>query len=132
LDVALNQDQPVIVVKENKTIISIEKIYFDFDKSSLKKESTLSLNKIATVLSENPGMKININAHTDNKGSDKYNLVLSEKRAQEAKQYLIKNGIDASRLNATGLGETQSLSKCKENCTKIELDTDRRVEFVIQ
>ncbi|HLF52110.1 OmpA family protein [Flavobacterium sp.] len=132
IDIALNQDKPLIVVTENKTIISIEKIYFDFDKSTLKKESTLSLNKIVKVLSENPAMKININAHTDNKGSDKYNLVLSEKRAQETKLYLIKNGIDGTRVNAKGLGETQSLSNCKENCTITELDADRRVEFIIQ
>jgi outer membrane protein OmpA-like peptidoglycan-associated protein len=132
INIAMSQDKPVIEVKENKTIIAIEKIYFDFDKSSLKKESTLSLNKIVKVLSENTEMKITINAHTDNKGSDTYNLVLSEKRANEAKQYLIKNGIDASRLDAKGFGETEPLSKCKVNCTKAELDTDRRVEFVIQ
>jgi outer membrane protein OmpA-like peptidoglycan-associated protein len=132
MDIALNQDKPEIVIKENKTIISIEKIYFDFNKSTIKNESTLSLNKIVKLLSENPEMKISINAHTDTKGSDKYNLTLSEKRAQEAKQYLIKSGIDAMRLNAKGLGETQPLSNCKENCTKVEMDTDRRVEFIIQ
>lgn len=132
VDIAMTQNQPVLIVKEDKTIISIEKIYFDFDKSSLKKESTLSLNKIVKILSEHPEMKINVNAHTDNKGSDKYNLVLSEKRAQQTKLYLVKNGIDATRINAKGLGETQSLSNCKESCTVNELDADRRVEFIIQ
>ncbi|RTY87015.1 OmpA family protein [Flavobacterium sp. GT3R68] len=131
VDIALNQNKPVIVEKAGKSMISIEKIYFDFDKSSLKKESTLSLNKIVSLLSENPTMKIMINAHTDNKGSDQYNLVLSEKRAQETRSYLIKNGIDASRVNAKGLGETQPLTNCKEKCTKTELDADRRVEFII-
>ncbi len=132
LDVALNQDKPVIVVKENKTVIAIEKIYFDFDKSSIKRESTLSLNKIVNVLTENPQMKISINAHTDKKGSDTYNLILSEKRAQETKKYLIKNGINPDRLSAKGFGETQSLSNCTNNCNETQNTADRRVEFVIQ
>ena len=132
LDVALSQANAKIVVENNKKVIAVEKIYFDFDKSSLKKESTLSLNKIVKILTENPKMEISINAHTDSKGSDKYNLALSEKRALETKQYLIKNGIDSKRLTAKGMGETQPISNCRENCTETQAIADRRVEFIIK
>ncbi len=111
--------------------IVIENIYFDFDKATIKNESTLSLNKILEVLVANPEMKIAINAHTDSRGSDKYNMVLSEKRALEAKKYLIKKGISKERIESKGYGETKSLSNCSINCTEMEFNTDRRVEFLI-
>ena len=76
-------------------------------------------------------MKITVNAHTDTRGSDKYNMILSEKRANEAKKYLIKKGINSSRLIAKGFGKTQPLSNCGNNCSEIEFDADRRIEFVI-
>ncbi|MES2812124.1 MAG: OmpA family protein [Bacteroidota bacterium] len=114
-----------------KTNILIENIYFDYNKASLKKESTLSLNKIYEVLMTNPEMKISINAHTDSRGSDNYNLNLSDKRAVSALQYLIKKGVEKSRIIAKGFGETIPLSNCKSNCTEKEFETDRRVEFVI-
>lgn len=113
------------------TNIVVENIYFDYNKASLKKESTLSLNKIYDVLMANPKMKITINAHTDSRGSDNYNLVLSDKRAVSALQYLIKKGIDKSRIAAKGYGETMPLSHCNSNCSEKEFETDRRIEFVI-
>lgn len=113
------------------TNILIENIYFDYNKASLKKESTLSLNKIYDVLMTNPEMKISINAHTDSRGSDIYNLNLSDKRATSALQYLIKKGIDKSRIVSKGYGETMPLSNCKSNCTEKEFETDRRIEFII-
>ncbi|RXR20683.1 hypothetical protein EQG63_01750 [Flavobacterium amnicola] len=113
------------------TNIVIENIYFDYNKASIKKESTLSLNKIYDALTANPEMKITVNAHTDSRGSDTYNLILSDKRAASALQYLIKKGIDPSRIVSKGYGETMPLSNCKSNCTEKEFETDRRVEFVI-
>ena len=76
-------------------------------------------------------MKISINAHTDSRGTDSYNQKLSEKRAASALQYLIKKGIDKTRIASKGFGESQTISNCKENCTEAEFETDRRVEFVI-
>jgi len=123
-------DQKKAEIVENTIVI--ENIYFDFNKASIRTESTLSLNKILEVLNANPEMKIAINAHTDSRGSDKYNMILSEKRAQEAKQYLIKKGINQDRLEAKGYGETKPLSNCKANCTEAQFDADRRVEFIIK
>ena len=76
-------------------------------------------------------MKISINAHTDSRGSDSYNLNLSDKRASSALHYLIKKGIETSRIVSKGYGETLPLSNCKSNCSEKEFETDRRVEFVI-
>jgi outer membrane protein OmpA-like peptidoglycan-associated protein len=128
INIELNQTKAEI--KENT--ITVENIYFDFNKASIKTESTLSLNKIFDVLNANPEMKITINAHTDSRGSDKYNMVLSNKRAQEAKKYLITKGINSDRLEAKGYGESKSLSNCKTNCSEDQFDTDRRIEFVIR
>ena len=114
-----------------KDAIIIEKIYFDYNKSTLKKESTLSLNKIYDVLIANPAMKITINAHTDSRGSEKYNLILSDKRASSALHYLVKKGIDSNRIISKGYGESLPLSNCKDNCTEKEFNTDRRIEFLI-
>ncbi|WP_395058899.1 OmpA family protein [Flavobacterium sp.] len=127
-NIELNQEKAEI--KENT--IAIENIYFDFNKASIKKESTLSLNKILEVLNANPEMKIAINAHTDARGSDIYNMILSDKRAQEAIQYLITKGINSERIEAKGFGETKPFSNCKINCSEAQFDADRRVEFIIR
>jgi len=112
-------------------VIDVENIYFDFNKWSIKEASTISLNKVVDILNGNPEMKIEINAHTDNKGKAAYNFDLSEKRAASAMQYLIGKGVDASRLVSNGYGESQPLITCKNDCTKAEDQINRRIEFVI-
>ncbi|WAC03675.1 OmpA family protein [Lacinutrix neustonica] len=76
-------------------------------------------------------MKIQINAHTDNQGSSRYNMNLSKKRAASTKTYLIKKGIEASRLISKGYGETQPLIDCKSSCSQKEFQKNRRTEFII-
>ena len=125
-NIALTQKKAVIT----EDAIVIENIYFDFNKSTIKKESELSLNKIVEVLKNNTGMSISINAHTDSKGSDTYNQTLSESRAKSAYQYLIKKGIPASQLTYKGFGESELLEKC-EKCSAKQDQTNRRVEFKI-
>ena len=127
----LNPTKATIVEVEDKLIIDIENIYFDFDRWTIKDESTISLNKVVDILNGNQEMNIEINAHTDNKGNNNYNLDLSEKRAASAMQYLISKGIDANRLESHGFGETQLLIDCNKDCTKAEDQINRRIEFVI-
>ena len=122
----LTQEKAIIT----EDAIVIENIYFDFDKATIKQESTLSLNKIVEVLNNNPEMSIAINAHTDNKGSADYNQKLSGRRAKSTYQYLIDKGIAASRLSYKGYGESQLLNKC-DKCTPEQDQTNRRVEFKI-
>ena len=76
-------------------------------------------------------MKLVINAHTDNKGRDSYNLNLSKKRAASAVNYLTKNGISKNRLQSKGYGETKPLIDCKSTCSPEDLQANRRIEFVI-
>jgi len=130
-DLELNTTAHVIAKVKEELRIVIENIYFDFDKHSIKEESQISLNKIVKVFTEHSEMKLSINAHTDNKGKDAYNLNLSDKRAASAMKYLIANGIAKERLQSKGFGETIPLINCENNCSDEDLQSNRRVEFVI-
>jgi outer membrane protein OmpA-like peptidoglycan-associated protein len=132
LTVEMDPTEAEIVAVDDKLMIAIENIYFDFNKWSIKEASTISLSKIVSVLNENPEMVIEINAHTDSRGRDSYNLSLSKKRASSAMKYLIANGIDASRLTANGYGETQPLFECGVDCSEEKHELNRRIEFVIK
>jgi len=128
----LNPVTPIIEVKNDKVLLVVNNIYFDYNKWwSIKDESLIQLNSIVDILSKNPEMKIEINAHTDNRGDDQYNLNLSEKRAQSVMNYLIEKGISADRLISNGYGEKQPLIDCKTNCTETEHQQNRRIEFLI-
>lgn len=131
LTIKLPQAKAEIVEVEEKLMIKIENIYFDYGKWTLKDESTLSLNKVIDVLNDNPNMIIEINAHTDSRGRASYNYSLSNKRAASAKAYLIANGINANRVVSKGYGETQPIEKCGANCSETQHETNRRIEFVI-
>lgn len=126
--IAMNQTKAEII----DNAIVIENIYFDFNKATVKKESELSLNKIAEVLNTKPEMKIAINAHTDAKGSDTYNMNLSNKRAKAAYAYLISKGIPAERLEYKGYGESQLKFNCGDKCPEEQDSKNRRIEFLIQ
>lgn len=130
-DIELHTTEPVIAEVENEMRIVLENIYFDFNKYNVKEESFISLNKVIKVLKEHPEMKLAINAHTDNKGRDSYNLNLSKKRAASAVKYLINNGISKNRLISKGFGETKPLIDCRNKCSNDDLQANRRVEFVI-
>ncbi|WP_130735249.1 OmpA family protein [Flavobacterium sp. J27] len=125
--IKMNQKKAEIV----DDAIVIENIFFDFNKATLKEESRLSLDKVVTVMNEIPEMTLTINAHTDNKGSDKYNLLLSQKRAKSAYDYLITKGINKSRLSHNGYGESKPLHDCGSNCTEVQDLENRRIEFKI-
>ena len=125
--IKMTQKKPEIT---NDAIV-MENIFFDFNKATLKEESQLSLNKVVNVMNEIPDMTLTINAHTDNKGSDKYNLALSQKRAKSTYDYLVSKGIDKSRLAHKGYGESKPLHDCKQNCTETQDSENRRVEFLI-
>lgn len=131
MTIKLPQAKAEIVQEEEKLVIKIENIYFDYNKWVLKDESTLSLNKIVEVLNENPGMTIEINAHTDNRGRASYNTNLSNKRATAARAYLLAKGVDASRVISNGYGESQPLEDCGSSCTEAQHETNRRIEFIV-
>ncbi|MDE6227752.1 MAG: OmpA family protein [Muribaculaceae bacterium] len=84
----------------------IENIFYDFDKATLRPESKSALDELAGLMRENPHVTIELGAHTDRKGSEEYNIALSERRAQSVIDYLISAGIAADRLSPKGYGES--------------------------
>jgi len=108
--------------------VRLKNIYFDFDKTTLQQESYVELNKVVDFLKQNPKVSVEISGHTDSKGSDEYNLNLSQGRSQSVVDYLISQGIDVSRLQAHGYGETKPIDT---NETEEGRANNRRVEFTI-
>ncbi len=115
-------------LQESEAPIKLNNIYFDFDRYELKPESFSELDRLFKFLNDNPEIKIEISAHTDSKGSDEYNLELSQKRAESVVNYLIANGINSDRLIAKGYGESQPIA---DNETEAGMAQNRRVEMKI-
>ena len=113
--------------------LNIPIIYFDLDKSSIRKDAAYELEKIIVVMNDFPKLKINIRSHTDSRQTAKYNNILSERRAKSTRDWLIKRGVDANRLTAKGYGESQLVNHCADGvkCSEAEHQENRRSEFVI-
>jgi outer membrane protein OmpA-like peptidoglycan-associated protein/tetratricopeptide (TPR) repeat protein len=111
----------------------IKMIYFDLDKSNIRREAAFDLEKILDVLKQNPTMKLDIRSHTDSRQTHEYNERLSDRRAKATINWLIKNGVEPSRLTGKGYGETQLVNKCADGvkCTEEEHQENRRSEFII-
>lgn len=118
-----------LIIIEDKIVLG--DIFFEFDKSNITQQGAFELNKLVQILERNPNMKIKIESHTDSKGSDAYNLKLSERRATSTLQYVKSQGISGDRLDAKGYGESQPKVDCGENCTAEQDATNRRSEFII-
>jgi len=108
--------------------VRLKNIYFDYDKTTLKPESFIELNKVVDFLKQNSKISVEISGHTDSRGSDDYNLNLSQGRSQSVVDYLTSQGIDSSRLQAHGYGETKPIDS---NDTDEGRANNRRVEFTI-
>jgi outer membrane protein OmpA-like peptidoglycan-associated protein/tetratricopeptide (TPR) repeat protein len=113
--------------------LNIPIIYFDLDKSFIRNDASFELAKIVAVMKQYPKLKIDIRSHTDSRQTAEYNEALSERRAKSTRDWLIKNGIEASRLTAKGYGESQLINKCADgvDCSEVEHQVNRRSEFVI-
>ncbi len=108
------------------TTAVLQNIFFDVDKYDLKEKSVTELDKVTRFLKENPGFRIEISGHTDNVGSDSYNIELSLKRAQAVYNHLISTGIDPKRLSTRGYGASRPLA---DNSTEAGRQQNRRIEF---
>lgn len=107
----------------------LRNIYFDYDRASFKTGSYSDLNKLESMLRQNPQVKVEISGHTDNYGHWQYNRNLSQKRAEAVKDYLTKKGIDPRRIKAVGYGESKPLATNDDEDEGRELN--RRVEFKV-
>lgn len=122
--------QPIeVIIKETEIVLN--PIFFEFDKSNITQEGAFELDKLVQVLKSNEKLVILAKAHTDSRGSDVYNLNLSDRRAKATVQYVISKGIAASRISGKGFGESEPKVDCKENCTEEQYAQNRRSEFLI-
>ena len=122
--------EPLFVKGET---IRLENILYESGKYNINEQAALVLNKIEKMLSENSSLKIELSSHTDSRGKDMDNLLLSQNRAQAAVNYLINRGIDKNRMVPKGYGETKVINRCKNNvkCSNEEYQVNRRTEITI-
>lgn len=132
--IPLDQDQYKLAQGLDLAIaLSLRHIYFDLDKSNIRKDAKVELEKIVEVLTQNPTIKIEIGSHTDSRQSKAYNQALSQRRAKSTLDYLVQRGINKNRLTAKGYGETQLVNNCADgvSCSEAEHQLNRRSTFVI-
>lgn len=125
-----------LYMKELKVgeVYKIDNIYYDYDKANIREDAKPSLNGVIELLNQYPDMSIQINSHTDCRGSDSYNLNLSKARANSVMKYLQQRGISNKRLKHKGFGETMPVEKCEpscDDCTEDQHQRNRRTEFQI-
>lgn len=120
-------DVPLQPIQKGEKII-LKNIFYETDSYELKPESTAELQKVIEFMIRNPGLVVEISGHTDDVGSDAYNLELSRKRAKSVVDYLVKNNISKSQLVSQGYGETQPIA---DNATQEGKAQNRRTEMKI-
>ncbi len=108
-------------------------LYYDYDRAEMRPESKPELEKLVKTLQENPDLQVEISSHTDSRGSDEYNLDLSQRRADAVVNWLVQHGIARERLTGRGYGETKPVNQCVNgvHCTEEEYQLNRRTEFRI-
>lgn len=129
LEVALYLDP---AIKKGMTF-RLENILYDFDKSNIRKDAAIILDKLVKIMKEYPALKIELSSHTDSRGSDSYNMALSDRRAKSAVEYLVTRGIARERMVASGYGESRLLNRCSNgvSCSIPEHQLNRRTEVTI-
>lgn len=111
-------------------VFVLEDLYYDFDKHNIRPDAALVLDALVETMNEYPTLKIELSSHTDSRGSDAYNMALSDRRARAAVDYIISRGISRDRLVAKGYGETQLVNECSNgvDCTPEQHQANRRTE----
>jgi outer membrane protein OmpA-like peptidoglycan-associated protein len=112
-------------------LFDVKPIYYESNKFTLSQSSKKELDRVAIVLQDNKGLSVELGSHTDSKGSDETNLVLSKNRAQAVYDYLVMRGVSKSRLTFQGFGEKKLKNRCKNgvNCSETEHQKNRRTEY---
>lgn len=129
-DCTYKESFPVFCVGD---VIKIENIYYDLGKYTIRRDAAKELDKLYDIMQKYPKLKIELRSHTDSRGSDKSNMILSDKRAKAAAAYLVSKGISPERIIGKGYGETMLINKCANGvqCTEAEHQINRRTEFKI-
>ena len=127
------QKESDIVRDKDRIIIKTEEIHFDYSLWYLRREARTRLDRVISIMKAQPGMVLEIGTHTDIRGNNEYNRDLSQKRADAAKAYFVKNGIDNKRVIAKGYGESKPIVICEteESCSEEDHEWNRRCELVV-
>lgn len=110
---------------------AMQPIYYEFDKSTITAAAAEKMDRIIQIMKANPDLIIEASSFTDSRGSDNYNLALSQRRAKAAVEYLISKGVDATRIQSKGYGEDKLINQCVNgvNCDESSHQLNRRTEF---
>ncbi|MGE0325111.1 MAG: OmpA family protein, partial [Polyangiaceae bacterium] len=119
--------KPALVVVTDCEVKIKQQIHFEFNKSKIRPESFPVLDAVVEVMEKNPKIKLEVQGHTDNKGSKAYNKKLSGARAESVMKYLVSHGIDPDRLTSNGYGFDRPLVP---NTSERNRALNRRVQFV--
>lgn len=117
--------------------LNLKPIYFDRGKYDIRKDAAAELNKVVKVLNQNPGMVLELNSHTDCRGSKEDNQFLSDRRAKSTADYIKKRIKKPGRISAKGFGESKLVNACvcekdqKSDCSEEAHQLNRRTEFIV-
>jgi len=115
------------------SVYVLENLYYDYDSDKIILSEKNDLDILATKMKENPDLRILLESHTDSRGSDAYNVILSKKRATNAKEYLVSKGVNPKKILTKGLGESRLRNHCKNGvpCSEEDHRYNRRTEVII-
>ena len=127
------KEQTIEIGDDLAVVLKLNPIYFDLDKANIRDDAALELQRVFDVMMQNPTIELNIRSHTDSRQTTEYNQVLSDARAQSTLNYLVKQGINASRLSSKGYGESALLNHCADGvqCSEEQHQKNRRSEFIV-
>lgn len=133
----IEMNKPIVIsdlfFDESDKMYVKKNIYFDLDKSNIRYDASLTLDKLVRLLKDNPDLVVELGAHTDSRHSSSYNLQLSQKRAESAVKYIITKGIENDRISARGYGESMLLNDCADGveCEEEKHQRNRRAEIKV-
>jgi outer membrane protein OmpA-like peptidoglycan-associated protein len=136
IKIAIILDKLALGVDVGK-VVNINPIYFDLDKSNIRPDAAIELDKIVKAMQDNPSIVIELGSHTDCRAAASYNMALSDKRAKSSASYIVSKGIKKDRIYGKGYGESRLVNNCgcegskQSDCTEEEHQKNRRTEFKI-
>lgn len=131
INTSLTLDPIVVAPEITETEIILNPIYFDFDKANIRPSAAAELDRLVSVMQQYPTMVISAESHTDIRGPESYNQLLSQRRADSMMKYVVSKGIDANRISSIGKGESELAIDCAAACTEEQHQQNRRSVFRI-
>ncbi|RJE74829.1 OmpA family protein [Reichenbachiella sp. MSK19-1] len=121
---------PLDSMQVGKSMV-LKDILYDFDKATLRDSSKFQLNYLIVMLQDNPTMKAELHSHTDTRGNENYNMRLSKRRAKSVVDYMVNAGIREDRLVPVGMGESEPIVDCQDDCSEDDHQLNRRTELLV-